>query len=156
MTDSGFHVYIWRLLIFRWNLYKAGISIKRTLLWSNLYRPHCGFLKDTWGGREGRWCSKTNKGKQEGRGEQNSGIVSERTFWVSPNITSELLVAVEFKFSSSKIRETILCIYTFITTVLLQNLIFSLSEIGEIGSRVTNRFCEVQQITVNKWEWLLV
>ena len=27
---------------------------------------------------------------------------------------------------------------------------FFLSEIGEIGSRVTNRFWEVQQITVNK------
>ena len=29
MTDSGFQVYFWKLLIFRWALYKAGISIKR-------------------------------------------------------------------------------------------------------------------------------
>ena len=33
-------------------------------------------------------CSKTNKGKQEGGrgggGEQNSDILTERTFWMSP------------------------------------------------------------------------
>ena len=49
MTDSGFHVYFWRLLIFRWTLYKADISIKRTLLscTSGVHlRFHCGFLKD--------------------------------------------------------------------------------------------------------------
>ena len=32
MTDNGFHVYFWRLLIFRLILYKGDISIKRTLL----------------------------------------------------------------------------------------------------------------------------
>ena len=32
MTDNGFHVYLWRLLIFRLILYKGDISIKRTLL----------------------------------------------------------------------------------------------------------------------------
>ena len=32
MKDSGFSVYLWRLLIFRWSLYKADISIKQTLL----------------------------------------------------------------------------------------------------------------------------
>ena len=30
--NSGFHVYFWRLLIFRWTLYKAEISIKRTVI----------------------------------------------------------------------------------------------------------------------------
>ena len=33
--------------------------------------------------RGGR-CSKTNKDEQGGRGRQNSGILSERTFWMSP------------------------------------------------------------------------
>ena len=32
MADSGFHVYLWRLLIFWRTLYKADISIKRTFL----------------------------------------------------------------------------------------------------------------------------
>ena len=32
MTIRRFHVYVWRLLIFRWILYKGDISIKRTLL----------------------------------------------------------------------------------------------------------------------------
>ena len=31
ITDSGFNVYFWRLLIFRWTLYKADISIKGIL-----------------------------------------------------------------------------------------------------------------------------
>ena len=32
MTDSGFHVYFWRLQIFRWTIYETDIFIKRTLL----------------------------------------------------------------------------------------------------------------------------
>ena len=88
MTDSRFHVYFWRLLIFRWTLYKADISIKRTLLsctngvhfietpmW--ILKRYVQFKqiegkrvsssqkKRTWG-KGGCW--KTNKGKQGRRG----------------------------------------------------------------------------------------
>ena len=48
MTESGFHVYFWRLLIFKWILYKAG-----TFVFHQCNGVHfteialCGFLKDT-------------------------------------------------------------------------------------------------------------
>ena len=50
-TDSEFHVYFWRLLICRWTLYKADISMKRALMsCANgvhfIERFHSGFLKD--------------------------------------------------------------------------------------------------------------
>ena len=38
-----------------------------------------------WGGG----CSKTNKSKQGGSGAQNSWILSERTFWMTPNIDDD-------------------------------------------------------------------
>ena len=75
MTNSGFHVYFWRLLIFRWILYKADISIKRTLL-SCTNGVH--FIEiPLWLG--GRGCSKTNKGKQAGSGAE----VKTRESWAN-------------------------------------------------------------------------
>ena len=50
MTESGFHVYFWRLPIFKWTLYKAG-----TFVFHQCNGVHfieialCGFLKDKLG-----------------------------------------------------------------------------------------------------------
>ena len=50
MIDSGFHAYFCRLLVFRWTLYKADISIKQTFVmqqWCPLYRDCIAASKKT-------------------------------------------------------------------------------------------------------------
>ena len=70
-----FWSYFWRLLIFRWTLYKAESSIKRTLLscTNGVYFIEIPLWLLKWGGGGG------------GRGgSQNSEILSERSFWMPP------------------------------------------------------------------------
>ena len=122
MTDSGFHVYFWRLLIFRWTLYKADISIKRTLLsctngvhfieiplWFlkrhvliNLFSVNFTSIETEWERGSSSQNERTlrgggvvenEQGWTRGHRRSKSGILSELTFWMSPiNSHSGILV----------------------------------------------------------------